>query len=448
MEIRLPEHVQQILHTLEENGFEGYAVGGCVRDALLGRTPQDWDITTNARPEQVKELFRRTVDTGLQHGTVTVLIDHSGYEVTTYRIDGDYEDGRHPSRVSFTGKLSDDLMRRDFTINAMAYNPSHGLVDLYEGQRDLKDGVIRCVGEPRERFGEDALRMMRAIRFGAQLGFSIEEATWQAVGALAQTIQKISAERIQMELVKTLTSSHPGHVRLFYEAGLSHYFLPELDLMMQTEQNNPHHCYSVGEHTLHALEHVPPERILRLAVLLHDVAKPECRTVDEKGIHHFHGHPAQGAQQAREILHRLKFDNDTIARVTALIRWHDDNPPLEKRAVRRAIHRVGLAQYPDLFALKRADILAQSSFGQQEKLDYVDGYEAIYRQILAQGECLSIRDLQVDGKDLLALGVPQGRQVGECLKALLELVLEHPEYNTREYLLAQIQTGIIEKTSS
>jgi tRNA nucleotidyltransferase (CCA-adding enzyme) len=448
MEIRLPESVQQILCTLEANGFEGYAVGGCVRDALLGRTPQDWDITTNARPEQVKELFRRTVDTGLQHGTVTVLIDHTGYEVTTYRIDGDYEDGRHPSSVSFTGRLSDDLRRRDFTINAMAYNPSQGLVDLFDGQRDLKDGVIRCVGEPCERFGEDALRMMRVIRFSAQLGFSIDEATYQAVCALAQTIQKISAERIRVEFLKTLTSDHPMHVRLFYETGLSRYFLPELDAMMETEQNNPHHCYSVGEHTLHALEHVPPERVLRLAVFFHDVAKPACRTVDEAGIHHFHGHPALGADQTRAILRRLKFDNDTVAGVTALIRWHDDNPPLEQRAVRRAIHRVGLAQYPGLFALKRADILAQSSKGRQEKLDYVDAYEDIYRQILAQEQCLSIKDLKVDGRDLLAAGVPQGRQVGECLKALLELVLEHPEYNTREYLLAQIQTGIIEKTLS
>jgi tRNA nucleotidyltransferase (CCA-adding enzyme) len=290
--------------------------------------------------------------------------------------------------------------------------------------------------------------MMRAIRFSAQLGFSIQEETYRAIALLASTIQRISAERIQMELVKTLVSEHPGHVRLFYETGLSRYFLPELDAMMETEQNNPHHCYSVGEHTLHALEQVGPERILRLAVLFHDVAKPECRTADEAGIHHFHGHPARGADRTREILHRLKFDNDTIARVTALIRWHDDNPPLEKRAVRRAIHRVGLVQYPDLFALKRADILAQSSYGQREKLDYVDAYEAIYRQILAEGECLSIKDLKVDGRDLLAAGVPQGRAIGEGLKELLELVLEHPEYNTRDYLLEQIQKSIIEKTSS
>lgn len=439
MNIELPDHVKKILHTLEENGYEGYAVGGCVRDALLGRVPQDWDITTNAKPLQVKALFRRTIDTGLQHGTVTVMLDHTGYEVTTYRIDGEYEDGRHPKEVSFTGSLTDDLMRRDFTINAMAYNETEGLVDLFGGRNDLESGVIRCVGEPRERFSEDALRMMRAIRFSAQLGFSIETNTFAAIRELASTIQKISAERIRMELLKTLTSAHPDDVRLFYETGLSSYFLPELDQMMETEQNNPHHCYSVGEHALHSLVEVPGEPVLRLAMLLHDVAKPRCKTVDEAGIDHFHGHPIQGAEMARGILRRLKMDNETIARVTQLIRWHDDNPPLTERNVRRAVCRAGAAQYPELFAVKRADICAQSDYKKEEKLRYVDAYEALYEQITEKKQCLSIRELAVDGSDLLAAGVPQGKAVGETLHALLELVLEQPECNTREYLLSQVQ---------
>ena len=438
MRIELPDHVKFILHTLEENGYEGYAVGGCVRDASLGRVPQDGDITTNAKPLQVKDLFRRTIDTGLQHGTVTIMLDHVGYEVTTYRIDGEYEDGRHPKEVRFTGSLSDDLMRRDFTINAMAYNETEGLVDLFEGREDLEKGVVRCVGEAKERFTEDALRMMRAIRFSAQLGFSVEEHTMEAIRALAQTIQKISAERIQMELLKTLTSEHPDDVRLFYETGLSAYFLPELDRMMETEQNNPHHCYSVGEHTLHSLTEVPGDKVLRLAMLLHDVAKPLCKTTDDAGTDHFHGHPVQGAELARKILRRLKLDNDTIQRVTQLIRWHDDNPPLTERNVRRAICRVQAAQYPDIFAVKRADIRAQSDYQKEEKLRYVDDYEAVYRQILEKKQCLSIKDLAVDGSDLLKLGVPQGREVGEKLKELLELVLEHPECNTREYLLSQV----------
>lgn len=438
MKIRLPEHVTYILHTLEAAGYEGYAVGGCVRDALLGREPQDWDITTNARPLQVKELFRRTIDTGLQHGTVTVMLDHTGYEVTTYRIDGAYEDGRHPKEVSFTGSLKEDLMRRDFTINAMAYNETNGLVDLFEGAQDLKRGIIRCVGDPKERFSEDALRMMRAIRFSAQLGFAIDEATLEAIHVLADTIEKISAERIQTELLKTLTSAHPDAVRIFYETGLSAHFLPELDAMMQTKQHNPHHCYSVGEHTLHSLMHVEPDRVLRLAMLLHDVAKPQCLTTDDSGIDHFHGHPAEGARMARMILRRLKLDNDTITRVTQLIRWHDDNPPLTERNARRAVYRVGSAQYPDIFAVKRADILAQSDYRREEKLQYVDAYESLYEQILAKNQCLCIKDLAVNGADLLAAGIPQGKQIGETLSGLLELVLEQPECNTREYLLSVV----------
>ena len=438
MNIELPDHVKFILDTLEANGYEGYAVGGCVRDALLGRVPQDWDITTNAKPLQVKALFRRTIDTGLQHGTVTVMLDHIGYEVTTYRIDGEYEDGRHPKAVSFTGNLEDDLMRRDFTINAMAYNETMGLVDLFTGREDLEKGVIRCVGEPKERFTEDALRMMRAIRFSAQLGFTIEEQTMEAIRALADTIQRISAERIQMELLKTLTSAHPQTIRLFYETGLSRYFLPELDQMMETGQNNPHHCYSVGEHTLHSLSQVPQDKVLRLAMLLHDVAKPSCKTTDEEGIDHFHGHPQQGAEQARKILRRIKMDNETTARVTQLIRWHDYNPPLSERNVRRAVCKVGQACYPDIFAVKRADIRAQSDYKKEEKLRYVDDYEQIYEQILEKNQCLSMKDLAVDGSDLLAAGIPQGKAIGEKLHALFELVLEEPSRNTREYLLSQI----------
>lgn len=439
MIIELPEHVKYILRTLAGHGYESYAVGGCVRDALLGRQPQDWDITTNAAPAQVKALFRRTVDTGLQHGTVTVMLDHTGYEVTTYRIDGVYEDGRHPREVSFTASLTQDLKRRDFTINAMAYNEAEGLVDLFDGTGDLKRGIVRCVGEPAERFTEDALRMMRAIRFSAQLGFAIEGETLAAVRALAPSIQKISAERIQMELLKTITSAYPMDVRLFYETGLSRYFLPELNAMMETEQKNPHHCYSVGEHSLHSLGGVAPEKVLRLAMLLHDVAKPLCRTRDEEGVDHFHGHPAQGAELARRILRRLKLDNDTVFRVCSLIRWHDDNPPLTARNVRRAIYRVGEAQYPDIFAVKRADIRAQSDYKKEEKLRYVDEYEAIYNEIIAQKDCLCIKALAVDGSDLLAAGVPQGRMVGEFLHRLLELVIEEPARNTKEFLLGQVE---------
>ena len=274
MVFEIPQKVEIIINILEKAGYEAYAVGGCVRDALLGRTPNDWDITTSAKPEQVKALFHRTVDTGIAHGTVTVLLEKEGFEVTTYRVDGEYEDGRHPKEVTFTACLEEDLKRRDFTINAMAYNPRKGLVDLFEGQKDLENKVIRCVGDPLERFTEDALRIMRAVRFSAQLGFSLEEETRKALSVLAPNLKHVSAERIQVELVKLLVSPHPDYLRIAYEAGVTREFLPEFDRCMETPQNTPHHCYNVGEHILHSLLYVRADKVLRLTMLLHDIDKP------------------------------------------------------------------------------------------------------------------------------------------------------------------------------
>lgn len=435
MKMILPEKVNFIIRTLEKQGHEAYAVGGCVRDTMLGRKPQDWDITTSAKPEQVKQIFRHTIDTGIQHGTVTVMLEHEGFEVTTYRIDGEYEDARHPKEVLFTSNLLEDLKRRDFTINAMAYNEEKGLVDAFDGQGDLERGMIRCVGCAKERFSEDALRMLRAVRFSAQLGFAMEDATRQAIVELAPNIAKVSAERIQVELVKLLTSNHPEEIKAAYETGLTRVFLPEFDTMMETAQNNPHHCYTVGEHTLHALKEVPGDKVLRLTMLLHDVAKPLCRSVDEEGIDHFYGHPAKGSEMARVILRRLKFDNDTTDRVCSLIRWHDDNPELNERSVRRAVNRIGMERYPDLFAVKRADVAAQSSYRREEKNAYIDGYEAIYEEIIEKQQCLTIKQLAVTGSDLIAEGMEPGKEIGEMLKRLLDEVLENPELNTKENLL-------------
>ena len=287
MKINLPEKVRQIIKILTDHGYEAYAVGGCVRDSILGRAPQDWDITTSATPQQVKELFFHTIDTGIQHGTVTVMMHHEGFEVTTYRIDGEYTDARHPKEVQFTASLLEDLKRRDFTINAMAYNEKEGLVDAFDGVGDFRRGVIRCVGEAKERFSEDALRMLRAVRFAAQLGFTIETETIAAMELLAGNIAKVSAERIQVELVKLLVSDHPEKLLTAYETGLTAVFLPEFDRMMETGQNNPHHCYTVGEHTIQAVKNVPSDKVLRLTMLLHDVAKPACKVTDEQGIDHF-----------------------------------------------------------------------------------------------------------------------------------------------------------------
>ena len=442
MKIFLPEKVKYIIETLTDAGFEAYAVGGCVRDTILGRTPMDWDITTSAKPEQVKKLFAHTIDTGIQHGTVTVMLSHEGFEVTTYRIDGEYEDARHPKEVQFTSNLLEDLKRRDFTINAMAYNEKDGLVDAFDGEGDLEKGIIRCVGVAEERFSEDALRMLRAVRFAGQLGFSIEEETRQAIQKLAPNIAKVSAERIQIELVKLMTAKHPEEIMTAYETGLTKVFLPEFDVMMVTGQNNPHHCYSVGVHTVEALKQIEPDKVERLAILLHDIAKPACKTTDENGIDHFYGHPEKGSGMARKVLRRLKFDNDTTDRVCRLIACHDDNPPLTERDVRRAVYRNGEEQYQALFAVKRADVSAQSNYQREEKFEYLKAYENIYRQIMEKKQCLSIRQLAVTGTDLIAAGMKPGKEIGEMLKQLLDYVLEHPEANTKEQLLEQVQKTI------
>lgn len=421
-----------------EHGFDAYAVGGCVRDTMLSRVPQDWDITTDAKPEQVKALFRHTIDTGIQHGTVTVMIEHEGFEVTTYRIDGEYEDARHPKEVQFTSNLLEDLKRRDFTINAMAYNEKVGLVDAFDGIGDLEKGIVRCVGVATERFSEDALRMLRAVRFAAQLGFSIEDGTKEAIRELAGNIAKVSAERIQVELVKLLVSKHPEEIRTAYETGLTKVFLPEFDHMMETQQNHPHHCYNVGEHTIEAMKNIEADKVLRLTMLLHDVAKPVCISTDEKGTHHFYGHEKEGSQMAKKILRRLKFDNATTDRVCKLVQCHDDRPPIDERAIRRAINRNGLEQYPALFSVKRADILAQSERKREEKLAYLAEYEKQYALIMEKQQCLTIKQLAVTGTNLIEAGMSPGKEIGEMLNQLLEIVLENPEENTKEKLISYI----------
>lgn len=434
MKMKLPENVNRIIHRLQKEGYDAYAVGGCVRDTLLGREPKDWDITTSARPEVVKSLFSHTIDTGIQHGTVTVMLDHVGYEVTTYRIDGEYEDSRHPKEVIFTGNLVEDLKRRDFTINAMAYNDESGLVDVFEGEQDLQKGVIRCVGNAHDRFGEDALRMLRAVRFAAQLGFSIEEQTKAAVVDLAPTLAKVSAERIQMELVKLLTSANPQEMREVYELGLSRVFLPEFDRMMETPQHNKHHMYTVGEHTIHAMEAISADKVLRLAMLFHDIAKPLCITTDEEGQDHFKGHPQEGAKMTKEILRRLKFDNDTIDQVCLFVRYHDDRPALSATNVRRMMSRIGEENMEGLLAVKRADTLGQSMYHREEKLAYIDTMEQLYQQVLQEQQCVKKSDLALNGRDLIRMGMQPGKQLGAVLDGLFELVLEHPEWNTRERL--------------
>lgn len=437
MQIELPQQVKNIITTLEKAGYEAYAVGGCVRDSLLGRVPDDWDITTNAKPYEVKELFRRTIDTGIKHGTVTVMIGKTGYEVTTYRIDGEYEDGRHPKNVAFTGSLHDDLCRRDFTINAMAYRPQDGLVDCFGGMDDLKRGRIRCVGDAKARFTEDALRMMRAVRFSAQLSFAIEETTCEAIGRLAGNLEKVSAERIRTEFVKLLCSPNPDAMRLLYETGLSAVFFPEFDECMRTNQNHPHHCYSVGEHILHAVKAVRADRVLRLAMCFHDIGKPYTKETDEYGVDHFHRHAVIGEDLTKKIMRRMKFDTDTIGKVCGLVRNHDRKIEADKRALRRAMADVGAELFPDLFDVKEADIAAQSTYQREEKYAQLARLRETYDEILRDRECVCLKDLAVTGRDLISIGIPAGPGLGALLKELLALVVEEPAYNTKEYLLEQ-----------
>ena len=404
MKVELPVDVKNIIETLEANGYEAFAVGGCVRDTLLLRVPGDWDITTSAKPEEVKTLFSHTIDTGIQHGTVTVMKNHVGYEVTTYRIDGEYEDARHPKEVIFTANLVEDLKRRDFTINAMAYNNRAGIVDEFDGIKDLEEKVIRCVGEPRERFSEDALRMLRAVRFAAQLGFSIDEKTKEAIKELAPTLAKVSKERIAVELIKILVSDHPEEIRTAYELGLTSVFMPEFDIAMQT----------VGMHSIVAMQHVQAEKRIRLSMLLHEL----------------------GADKAKEILKRLKFDNATIDFVYRMVNHLDDRPPMDNMAlVRKCISEIRLENMPMMIEMKRADILAQSDDLFEEKMGYVDGLEHAYQEVVAKNYCVDKKNLSVNGRDLIEMGMKPGEGMGVVLDMLFNEVLRDPTQNDREKLL-------------
>lgn len=452
MRLELPEKVKQIINKLQESGYEAYAVGGCVRDAILGREPQDWDITTSAQPLQVKALFRRTIDTGIQHGTVTVLLEKEGFEVTTYRVDGKYEDGRHPTEVSFTANLEEDLKRRDFTINAMAYNETDGLIDLFRGEEDLKQGIIRCVGVAKERFSEDALRILRAFRFSAQLNFAIEKETLQAAKALAENLKKISAERIFAELNGLLLSDHPERLLSACEWGVTAVVLPEFDSMCRTMQNHPAHYADVGVHSLHTTAFIGKEslvsgeafskeerRYLRLAALFHDVGKPLCQKTDEEGIHHFHGHAKEGSERVKNILRRLKSDNATIDTVTRLVQWHDYPFVAEERPVRRAMNKIGASLFPMLLELRYADLLAHSEPYRTDGTNNIKKVWEVYSGIRERQECTSLKELAINGSDLIGVGFCPGKELGMVLEALLEAVVEEPEMNTRERLVTEAE---------
>ena len=431
----LPEEVDSILKSLNHKGFEAYIVGGCVRDSTIGRAPADWDIATAARPEQVKGIFEKTVDTGLKHGTVTVMVGAESFEVTTFRVDGEYEDARHPSSVEYTTSIEADLSRRDFTINAIAFHPDKEFVDPFGGIPDIGRKLIRTVGRADDRFQEDALRMLRAVRFSAQLGFSMDDEILRSIKANSRLISSISSERVRDELTRILVSGEPMKFVLLEETGLLQYVIPEFQRCFDTPQNHPYHIYDVAAHSLHAVAAIENDRCLRWAMLLHDIGKSVTRTTDDKGVDHFYGHPVKSEALAEVILKRLRFDNRSIDRILRLVRLHDREIVPAQKAVAKAVCAVGEDIFEDLLKVKAADKMAQNPKYREKGLNTVAEVKRIYLDMKESGRCLALKDLAINGSDLIGTGWPQGREIGRVLKQLLEKVIDEPGLNRKDRLL-------------
>lgn len=436
--IILPEYATYVIEKLEQYGFEAYVVGGCVRDSLLGITPKDWDVCTNATPQEVLRVFRKNpvIKTGLKHGTVTVMVNHEPVEVTTFRIDGEYTDNRHPDSVVFVSRVEDDLARRDFTINAMAYNPTRGLVDAFGGQGDLATGRIRCVGEPDERFNEDGLRIMRALRFASRFDFGIESETAFSIRRNRHLLENVSVERIYKELKGILTGKGALSMLLAFPDVMA-VIMPELAPTFGFEQNTPYHKYDVWAHTAHAVQAAPAQEVLRLTMLLHDIGKPASFSQGEDGIAHFYGHPELSAEMTHNILTRLKSDNATLNRVVTLVREHDNDFPTTRAGMRRFIGRLGEEVVQQLFDIKRADWAAQSDYKLQEKKATLCKAALLIDELMDEEHAFTIKDLHINGRDLMAMGVPAGPNVGKILKALLDEVQEDRLPNAPEPLAAR-----------
>ncbi len=431
----IDEGAAAIIDKLEHAGFSAYVVGGAVRDLLAGNTPNDYDIATSALPEYVKGIFKRTVDTGLKHGTVTVILNRRTYEVTTYRTESGYADSRHPDSVSFVRTIEEDLARRDFTINAMAYNPKYGLRDLYGGRADMEAGIIRAVGDPDVRFNEDPLRMLRAVRFSAKLGFDIEPATAAAARSNAALIRHVSNERILSELTKTLMSARPERIRALEDLGLMKYIIPELDECFHTPQKNKYHIYNVGDHIIEAVKNTRPDSELRWAALMHDIGKPYCLSRDASGTIHFYGHHRISAEIADRILHTLHMDNATIKAVLQLVECHDVRVDATPTSVKRMLARLGDERFFKLLDLQEADSRAKNPAYIKEKIGRIDRVRTLAAEIIAERQPYQLSDLAVNGRDLIKCGYKAGREIGDTLKTLLDEVILDPRLNEREYLL-------------
>lgn len=449
MLIKLPQEVLQIMNVLEEDGHEAYAVGGCIRNCLLGLKVKDYDITTSASPYRVIELFDHVIETGLKHGTVTVMINGEGYEITQYRIDGEYTDNRRPEEVIPTDKIEEDLLRRDLTVNAIAYSPIRGFCDPTGGLKDLNDKVLRFVGDASKRIQEDALRMMRLIRFDSQLkGFSIDESAKAAVKENCDLITNISTERIKDEMDKLLLGHKPENILLLHELGLLKHILPEFIPCINFGQDNIFHHLTVDRHILEAVAFVNSDVDLKWTMLLHDIAKPQCKTIDEMKIGHFIGHQIKSSEIALDVLNRLRFSNNSINRIIKLIELHDRTITTTQKSVRRALFSIGDNIFLDLLEVKRADIKAQNPNFKASRLLDIDNIEEIYRVIKASNECFSMKQLNINGTILISeLGLKPGPQIGKILNTLLEKVIDDTNLNNRQILL-RLAKEIIDNEAS
>ncbi len=437
MSINLPSEITEILSLLEKNGFEAYCVGGAIRDSIMGIAPGDWDVTTSALPEETKKIFKnyKTIDTGIKHGTITVIVNNKMFEITTYRLDGEYKDNRHPANVSFTKNLENDLSRRDFTVNALAYNPKTGLVDLYNGQEHIYNSIIKTVGDPDTRFNEDGLRIMRALRFSAVLGFEIEKETANSIHKNRELLKNISAERLQAELIKLICGKNAYKVLMNYGDVLS-VFIPEIKPSIGFKQYGEKHAYDVWEHICHTVDTIPPQKDLRLTMLLHDLGKVPTHKINEKGNSTFKNHAIVGGEMAKEILTRLKFDKKTISRVSFLVSHHDFEPVESKIELKKHLKNKTPDDIRTLLTIKKSDRGALS----EKYRDISEGTArtlAFLREIEDNNECYNISQLSISGKDLIKKGL-KGEEIGIALEKALDGVIEEKVLNNKCDLLTYL----------
>lgn len=445
MKLILPENVLLIISKLELYGFECYAVGGCVRDMLLGIKPKDFDLTTNAKPEQIVDIFKdyKIIDTGIKHGTVAVIIDKEIYEITTYRIDGDYEDNRHPVNVAFTTSLKEDLSRRDFTVNAMAYNPVSGIVDYFNGTEDLKYRAIRCVGDADKRFKEDALRMLRALRFASTYNFSVEFNTYNAIAKNKELLNNISKERISSELTKILCGASCDYIlRMFKDVFAI--VIPEISAMFNFYQNNPCQNKTLWKHTVYSVKNIDNEPVLRMTMLLHDIGKPISEKIDEKGISRYNGHNKISAGIAKQILERLRYSNDFTENVVSLISLHNINIKADRIIIKKILKNIGKEKFSMLLKVQMADTLAQSDFDKSKKVNNLIQVENIFNEILYNNECYNLKSLDIKGTDIMDCGISKGKIIGDTLNLLLNKVIEGTLENQKDKLLTYVKLNILQ----